>query len=114
MGQKNLFGGGDDEPQQKQATAVTLPDVPDWSHSQKLAFEKEVFGFYLTSHPLPENAEQISRYATHSVKELAGVDEKARSCWGAWCRASKRPRPKSRAATATRATSTSTSRRRTA
>ena len=57
--------------------ALSLPDVPDWSHSQKLAFEKEVFGFYLTSHPLAENAEQIRRYATHSVKELAGVDEKA-------------------------------------
>ena len=38
--------------------------------------EKEVFGFYLTSHPLAENADQIGRYATHSVKELATVDEK--------------------------------------
>ena len=36
-----------------------------------------MFGFYLTSHPLSENAEQIRRFATHSVKELAGVDEKA-------------------------------------
>jgi DNA polymerase III subunit alpha len=76
MGQKSLFGGGD-EPQEKQATTLSLPDVPDWSHSQKLAFEKEVFGFYLTSHPLSENAEQIRRFATHSVRELAGVDEKA-------------------------------------
>ncbi|HEX4073082.1 MAG TPA: DNA polymerase III subunit alpha, partial [Planctomycetaceae bacterium] len=76
MGQKSLFGGGD-EPQEKQAPALSLPDVPDWSHSQKLAFEKEVFGFYLTSHPLSENAEQIRRFATHSVRELAGVDEKA-------------------------------------
>jgi DNA polymerase-3 subunit alpha len=75
MGQKSLFGGGD-EPEQKQVTNVSLPDVPDWSHSQKLAFEKEVFGFYLTSHPLAENADQIRRYATHSVKDLGGVDEK--------------------------------------
>ena len=58
MGQKNLFGGGDASPE-KQVANVSLPDVPDWSHSQKLAFEKEVFGFYLTSHPLAENAEQI-------------------------------------------------------
>jgi DNA polymerase III subunit alpha len=76
MGQKSLFGGGE-EPQEKQTTTLSLPDVPDWSHSQKLAFEKEVFGFYLTSHPLAENAEQIRRFATHSVRELAGVDEKA-------------------------------------
>ena len=76
MGQKSLFGGGD-EPQEKQAPVLSLPDVPDWSHSQKLAFEKEVFGFYLTSHPLSENAEQIRRFATHSVRELATVDEKA-------------------------------------
>jgi DNA polymerase-3 subunit alpha len=78
MGQKNLFGGGDeDEPAQKQVANVSLPDVPDWSHSQKLAFEKEVFGFYLTSHPLSENADQIRRFATHSVKDLGTVDEKA-------------------------------------
>jgi DNA polymerase-3 subunit alpha len=76
IGQKSLFGGGD-EPQQRQTMNVSLPDVPDWSHAQKLAFEKEVFGFYLTSHPLAENAEQIRRHATHSVRELAGVDEKA-------------------------------------
>ncbi len=75
-GQKKLFGGGETEEQKAATASVVLPDVPDWTHAQKLAFEKEAFGFYLTSHPLAENAEQITRYATHSVKDLATVDEK--------------------------------------
>jgi DNA polymerase-3 subunit alpha len=76
-GQKKLFGGAEPQEQKTAPTAVVLPDVPDWTHAQKLAFEKEAFGFYLTSHPLAENAEQITRYATHSLKDIASVDEKA-------------------------------------
>jgi DNA polymerase-3 subunit alpha len=75
-GQKKLFGGGETQEQKSAPASVVLPDVPDWTHAQKLAFEKEAFGFYLTSHPLAENAEQITRYATHTVKDLATVDEK--------------------------------------
>jgi DNA polymerase-3 subunit alpha len=76
-GQKKLFGGGDETEEQKSApTSIMLPDVPDWTHAQKLAAEKEAFGFYLTSHPLAENAEQITRYATHTLKDLPAVDEK--------------------------------------
>jgi DNA polymerase-3 subunit alpha len=41
-----------------------------------LGAEKEAFGFYLTSHPLAEHADQITRYATHTVKDLPNVDEK--------------------------------------
>jgi DNA polymerase III subunit alpha len=75
-GQKKLFGGTAPEEQKATPTNVVLPDVPDWTHAQKLAFEKEAFGFYLTSHPLAENAEQISRYATHTLKDLPTIDEK--------------------------------------
>ncbi len=38
---------------------ATLPATEDWTHSQKLAFEKEVLGFYMTSHPLTEYADQL-------------------------------------------------------
>ncbi len=75
-GQKNLFG--DDEPEETGSdneTVVTLPDVPDWQHAQQLAFEKDVFGFYLTSHPLTEYSSVLNLYATHTSSDLHNIDE---------------------------------------
>ena len=77
-GQRNLFG--EDAPSSDGVAApaeVTLPEAPDWTHSQKLAAEKEVFGFYLTSHPLTEHAGQLGKMATHTTKELVELEDKA-------------------------------------
>lgn len=78
-GQKSLFG--DDEPTPaKPGEAVVqanLPEVPELTHSQVLAFEKEVIGFYLTSHPLTEHSTKLTAYATHQCKDLATLDDKA-------------------------------------
>ena len=54
---------------------LTLPPVEEWTHSQQLAFEKEVFGFYLTSHPLTEFADEVAAFAQNSVKELRDLDD---------------------------------------
>ncbi len=74
-GQKNLFGG--DEPAEADEPAFTpsFPDMPDWPKNQKLAFEKEVFGFFLTSHPISEAGERITRYTTHTHAQLADSEE---------------------------------------
>ncbi len=68
-GQKGLFG--DDEPATTAAPA--LPDVPPWSEKEKLAAEKEVLGYYLTSHPLAEFAPTLRMYCSHSTPSLAGL-----------------------------------------
>jgi DNA polymerase-3 subunit alpha len=74
-GQKNLFG--DDEGNSAEAEiSVALPDAPDWSRSRKLAAEKEVFGFYLTSHPLSDSADDLAKYATHTSSQLARLNDK--------------------------------------
>ena len=39
------------------AAVAHLPDVPEWDERDRLAKEKEVLGFYLSSHPLAEHAE---------------------------------------------------------
>lgn len=74
-GQKNLFGGDDDEEPavttSPGAVAANLPDVPDWPHAQKLAWEKEAIGFYLTSHPLTQHARRMERYTSHRTADLA-------------------------------------------
>ena len=70
-GQMSLFGDSSGGPEQVEDDApVSLPPAEDWTHSQKLAFEKEVFGFYLTSHPLTEFADQIESFTQHTTKDL--------------------------------------------
>jgi DNA polymerase-3 subunit alpha len=43
-GQFSLFGPGEDK--------VEMPDTGEWPESQKLTYEREVLGTYLSSHPL--------------------------------------------------------------
>ncbi len=75
-GQKNLFGGGDDVGNEDAPNAVAaLPDVPDWNHAQKLQYEKETIGFYLTSHPLTQHSRRVEKYATSRNNELADMED---------------------------------------
>ncbi len=60
-GQSNLFG---------QASALAAGLVrpgPSWSERERLRFEKEVLGFYLTGNPLAEHQATLGRFATHAV-----------------------------------------------
>ncbi len=77
-GQKSLFGGDDDTPASvdgKPANSGALPEAADWAHSQKLAFEKEVLGFYLTSHPLSQFSDKLKKHATHQNKQLGDLED---------------------------------------
>ncbi len=68
-GQKSLFGG--DEDAQPDAGAANLPDVPEWEQRDQLAREKEVLGFYLSSHPLAEHRSTLASYCSHTTVEAA-------------------------------------------
>jgi len=76
-GQKSLFDDDSEEVEEGETTAVVLPEAADWTHSQKLANEKEVFGFYLTSHPLTQHAENLSQFTVHNIADLSGMNDKA-------------------------------------
>ena len=73
-GQMTLFGH-DDDANEEGDVSISLPDVPDWTHSQKLAAERESLGFYLTSHPLNEHRRRIARYTRTKTSELANMDD---------------------------------------
>ena len=73
-GQMSLFGG-EENTEDEEEVIVSLPDVPDWTHSQKLAAEKESLGFYLTSHPLSQHSRRIARYAQTKTRQLADLDD---------------------------------------
>ena len=67
-GQKSLFGGDDDDAKDD-AVAANLPDVPDWEPREQLGYEKEVLGFYLSSHPLAEHRSTLATYCSHTTTE---------------------------------------------
>ncbi len=67
-GQRDLFAGlGTRE---TQIMDPVPPDIPEWSFEQRLAFEKETLGFYVSGHPLDPFAREISRFSKKSIAEL--------------------------------------------
>ena len=74
-GQMSLFGGAD-EPQESAATSAALPDIPEWEERERLLMEKEVLGFYLSSHPLSEYEKELATYCTHQTSQLDALREK--------------------------------------
>ena len=66
IGQNSLFGAltGDDHDD------FTLPDVPDHSQEQLLAWEKELLNLYLSAHPLSHIAAALRRRVSASSVDL--------------------------------------------
>ncbi len=96
-GQKNMFDAFEEESSESDASAV-LPDVPEWDERQKLNFEREVLGFYLTSHPLEEYREQLATYASHDTVAAAALSHRTEVFLGGMLAAvkfshTKNPRP---------------------
>jgi DNA polymerase-3 subunit alpha len=75
-GQMNFFSGGDAEP--AEAASAALPKVKELPQSELLQMEKDLLGFYVSSHPLREHEDALESYATATtarIKELGdGTD----------------------------------------
>ncbi len=61
----------------KPQAALSLPDVPEMADVEKLAEEKKVLGFYMSSHPLTRHASLLQALATHRIADLGSVGEKS-------------------------------------
>jgi DNA polymerase-3 subunit alpha len=55
--------------------APPYPDVPEWTPRQKLAFEKESLGFYVSGHPMDRYSPELRRARAASVAQLLGEAE---------------------------------------
>ncbi len=67
-GQASLFG---DEPEDVSLDiTVDASDIEDFTNEEKLGFEKEFLGFYLTSHPHLDKLSLIKNIATHEFETL--------------------------------------------
>jgi DNA polymerase-3 subunit alpha len=43
---------------------LELPQVPPWGEADRLSYEKEAIGFYITGHPLSDHQDEIKRLGT--------------------------------------------------
>jgi DNA polymerase III subunit alpha len=64
-GQTSLFGDHNFDDQKKSSKSVE-----DFSEAEKLAFEKEFLGFYLTSHPQMHNLASLKDKISHRIEHL--------------------------------------------
>src|ERR1700744_419256 len=72
--QSSLFAGG---------TAAyipepTMPEADEWALIEKLKYEKEVIGIYLTGHPLDNYKLEMEKFCNTTISELKNM-QKARS-----------------------------------
>ncbi len=86
-GQTNLFGlmmaapapgGSPATPEWNSAAKRELALVPDWLPKERLAFEKEALGFYISGHPLDRYAADLKRFGatpTSTVQEREDWEE---------------------------------------
>jgi len=73
-GQKNLFAAIEEAAEEERL--VTLPDVAPWPDKEALVNEKEVLGFYWSSHPLAEYSRKFEMCCTHRTSTLKAVKDK--------------------------------------
>ncbi len=67
-GQSSLF---DVLPMEAQATAISLPSVPEVEGKDKLAWEKDLLGLYLSDHPLQQQASALLEVISAQVSEIS-------------------------------------------
>ncbi|KAA8486753.1 DNA polymerase III alpha subunit [Arcticibacter tournemirensis] len=69
--QASLFGGTSDanipEPQ--------MPECPDWGLLDKLKYEKDMIGIYLTGHPLDNYKFELDHFCSHQIKHLSLINK---------------------------------------
>jgi DNA polymerase-3 subunit alpha len=51
-----------------------VPDRPEWAKRDKLAFEREMLGLYVSDHPLAGLEVQLAKHMTASITEILGGD----------------------------------------
>lgn len=68
--QMSLFGDFEQDDEFRAATQG-YSDAEDWQESERLAYEKALTGYWMSSHPLVEHQERLGPYATHTSRELA-------------------------------------------
>jgi DNA polymerase-3 subunit alpha len=70
LGQGSLFGGEG----ATSSVEPTLPEAASWTDRERLAYEREVLGFYVTGHPLGAYAATLRRFADTTAATTEGKE----------------------------------------
>lgn len=73
-GQMQLFGI--QNPTQNDDQPYIFTSIADWTNKETLEKEKEVLGFYLSSHPLETNQQQLGWLQTNTIAQLLELLQK--------------------------------------
>ncbi len=76
-GQMSLFDLMD-EGQDKGASSLALPDIPEWSTAELLSNEKDTLGFYISGHPLDPYRDDLQRLSPVHTGNMAGMGDGSR------------------------------------
>jgi DNA polymerase-3 subunit alpha len=95
-GQRGLFQ--DAEEDVAATTKFALPALPEFGDKERLTMEKEVLGFYLSSHPLAESETTLRTFCTHTSAQLVKLEARTEVLLGGMLAAvkfshTKNPRP---------------------
>jgi len=75
-GQTNLmdmFGGARDS-KQNTASVENYPDILEWTEKQRLQFEAEVMGLYLSAHPMDRYVDEVKRYCRIPMSAIGTLE----------------------------------------
>ncbi|MCB0357938.1 MAG: hypothetical protein KDD40_13065, partial [Bdellovibrionales bacterium] len=73
VGQVSLFALNEEVHEQEK---VKLEKVTPWRRAERLAYEKNVLGFYLSDHPLKGIEDLAKNWTSHKISELEELDNK--------------------------------------
>jgi DNA polymerase-3 subunit alpha len=73
IGQFDLFAGFD-EAESEAALSIEIPDLPEWEKKDKLSFERDMLGLYVSDHPLQGLEGLLSQHADQSITSIIAED----------------------------------------
>jgi DNA polymerase-3 subunit alpha len=76
LGQTSIFG--DEFSGEKASGALAappLPSIPEWDQTQRLKYERELTGFYISAHPLSRYETTIGALSTAATAGLADLSD---------------------------------------
>ena len=62
------------EDDEREAAPSLVPDRPEWAKQDKLAFEREMLGLYVSDHPLAGLEVPLAKHASTTITELMASD----------------------------------------
>ena len=75
VGQESLFSMVEDEDEKQ---GISLPECAEWTRMTRLAYEKEVLGFFLSDHPLNGYEHVYKRWVSSGVDQLSQCEHKSK------------------------------------